>query len=128
MAKTTSEIDTRDKLEAEVQKWCGGRGYEYQVAMVYDWLDCQAIITERESLEEINVLRKYKTEIENQLETQRKKNEHLQELFWKTNEQLYNEKELTNNLREEISKCKSDYYKLRENICELVCDAWGDTV
>ena len=145
MAKTTSEIDTREKLEAEVKKWCGGSGYEYQVDMVHDWLDCQAIITAREisndiaimetgdmkpiyedfrvfgiSLEEINVLRKRKTELENQLEIQRKRNKHLQE-------QLYNETKLTNNLREELTKLKSNYYKLRADICELVCDVWSDT-
>ena len=38
--------DSREKLEAEVRKWCGM--YPYQVDMVWVWLNRQAEITERE--------------------------------------------------------------------------------
>lgn len=38
--------DSREKLEAEVRKWCGM--YPYQVDMVWVWLNRQAAITERE--------------------------------------------------------------------------------
>ena len=38
--------DTREKLEADVRKWCGK--YAYQADMVWAWLNRQAAITERE--------------------------------------------------------------------------------
>ena len=41
-----AKIDSRAKLEADVQKWCGM--YAYQVDMVIVWLNRQAAITERE--------------------------------------------------------------------------------
>lgn len=39
-------LDSREKLEADVRKWCGM--YPYQVDMVWVWLNRQAEITERE--------------------------------------------------------------------------------
>lgn len=41
-----AESDSREKLEADVQKWCGM--YAYQVDMVIVWLNRQAAITRRE--------------------------------------------------------------------------------
>lgn len=40
------ESDSREKLEAEVRKWCGM--YPYQVDMVWVWLNRQAAITANE--------------------------------------------------------------------------------
>lgn len=42
-----AQSDSREKLEAEVRKWCGM--YPYQVDMVWVWLNRQAEITERET-------------------------------------------------------------------------------
>lgn len=44
--------DSREKLEADVQKWCGR--YAYQADMVYAWLKRQETITEREVKERVN--------------------------------------------------------------------------
>ena len=53
--------DSREKLEADVQKWCGGR-YAYQADMVYAWLKRQAAITERELHGKIRTLQKQNEE------------------------------------------------------------------
>ena len=41
-----NDEDSREKLDAEVRKWCGM--YAYQADMVWVWLNRQAAITERE--------------------------------------------------------------------------------
>lgn len=41
-----ANADSREKLEADVRKWCGK--YAYQADMVWTWLNRQAAITERE--------------------------------------------------------------------------------
>ena len=42
---TIEENDSREKLEADVRKWCGK--YAYQADMVWAWLNRQAAITRR---------------------------------------------------------------------------------
>ena len=42
------EFDSREKLEADVRKWCAMMGMQpYQLDFVYGWLDRQAAITEQ---------------------------------------------------------------------------------
>ena len=44
-----NEQDSREKIEADVRKWCAMMGMQpYQLDFVYGWLDRQAAITERE--------------------------------------------------------------------------------
>lgn len=42
---TSEENDSREKLEADVRKWCGK--YAYQADMVWAWLNRQAAITRK---------------------------------------------------------------------------------
>ena len=57
LVNALKEPDSREKLEADVNKWCGM--YAYQVDMVWAWLNRQAAITERECLESEGLLDKY---------------------------------------------------------------------
>ena len=45
-SRQSDGMDSREQLEADVQKWCGK--YAYQADMVWAWLNRQAAITERE--------------------------------------------------------------------------------
>ena len=45
-SRQSDGVDSREQLEADVQKWCGK--YAYQADMVWAWLNRQAAITERE--------------------------------------------------------------------------------
>ena len=45
--ENANDEDTREKLDAEVRKWCGK--YAYQADMVWVWLNRQAAITERDT-------------------------------------------------------------------------------
>lgn len=106
--------DSREKLEADMRKWCGM--YPYQVDMVWGWLNRQAKITERQYEERV-------ANIEHQIGAIKAANDDYREevdRLQRRNDELRNSydklKRERDNLADDLLTCNREREQLRKHL------------
>ena len=107
--------DSREKLEADVQKWCGRCAYQFD--MVYMWLNRQVAITSNAMRGKIDELTAERDELREKNRRQRKQLFELQNAIHERNEGT-----LKRQWKQQVEELKAEAMRNRDGVESLTAE------